>query len=150
MTLTMPYDLDSVLWPWRCYMTLTMPYEWQCHMTLKMSKTLKIPYDLDGAFWLWQCHRTLIMLYDLDNFQWPWQWTIPCTYKQNIKYQNLRFPMLGKSGSLMSLIFCGMFISLTADTARAGAADIPAWERERRIRIKTADVSAWGERWQEI
>lgn len=37
--------------------------------------------------------------------------------------------MLGRSGSLMSLIFCGMFISLTAETARAGAADIPACNR---------------------
>jgi len=35
-------------------------------------------------------------------------------------------PMDGKSGSLMSLILCGMFISLTAETARAGAADMPA------------------------
>lgn len=34
--------------------------------------------------------------------------------------------MFGKSGNFMSLIFCGMFISLTADTARAGAAAIPA------------------------
>lgn len=43
-------------------------------------------------------------------------------------FQNFRFPIDGKSGSLMSLIFCGMFISLTADTARAGAAAIPAWK----------------------
>lgn len=32
----------------------------------------------------------------------------------------------GKSGSFMSLICCGMFIFLTALTARAGAADRPA------------------------
>lgn len=40
--------------------------------------------------------------------------------------------MDGKSGSLMSLIFCGMFISLTADTARAGAAAIPACKNQNR------------------
>ena len=42
--------------------------------------------------------------------------------------QNLlvMLPIDGKSGSLMSLIRCGMFISFTAETARAGAAAIPA------------------------
>ena len=35
--------------------------------------------------------------------------------------------MEGKSGSLMSLILCGRFISFMADTARAGAAAMPAW-----------------------
>lgn len=34
----------------------------------------------------------------------------------------------GRSGSFRSLIFWGKFISLTADTARAGAAVIPAWK----------------------
>jgi len=42
--------------------------------------------------------------------------------------QNLpvMLPIDGKSGNLMSLIRCGMFISFTAETARAGAAAIPA------------------------
>ena len=39
--------------------------------------------------------------------------------------------MEGKSGNLMSLIFCGMFISFTADTALAGAAAMPAWKRTK-------------------
>ena len=42
--------------------------------------------------------------------------------------QNFRFPTEGRSGNFMSLIFCGRFISLTAEMARAGAADIPAWK----------------------
>lgn len=42
--------------------------------------------------------------------------------------QNLRSLIAcGKSGSLMSFICCGMFMFLTADTALAGAAIIPAW-----------------------
>jgi len=49
-----------------------------------------------------------------------WNWFPNCG-------QNLRSLMAwGRSGSLMSLICCGIFIFLTADTARAGAAEIPA------------------------
>ena len=46
----------------------------------------------------------------------------------NTQDQNLlaMLPIDGRSGNLMSLIRCGMFISLTAETARAGAAAIPA------------------------
>lgn len=41
--------------------------------------------------------------------------------------QNLRsFIACGKSGNFISFICCGMFIFLTAETARAGAAVIPA------------------------
>lgn len=41
--------------------------------------------------------------------------------------QNLRsFIAWGKSGNFISFICCGMFIFLTAETARAGAAVIPA------------------------
>ena len=40
---------------------------------------------------------------------------------------NLMLPIEGSSGSRMSLMRCGMFISLTADTALAGADDRPAY-----------------------
>lgn len=41
--------------------------------------------------------------------------------------QNLRsFIACGKSGNFISFICCGIFIFLTAETARAGAAVIPA------------------------
>lgn len=41
--------------------------------------------------------------------------------------QNLRSLIAcGRSGNLMSLICCGMFMFFTADTARAGAAAMPA------------------------
>lgn len=41
--------------------------------------------------------------------------------------QNLRsFIACGKSGSFISFICCGIFIFFTAETARAGAAVIPA------------------------
>ena len=41
--------------------------------------------------------------------------------------QNLRsFIACGRSGNFMSFICCGIFIFLTAETARAGAAVIPA------------------------
>jgi len=42
-------------------------------------------------------------------------------------------PIDGKSGNLMSLIRCGMFISLTADTARAGAAAMPACKTSTQL-----------------
>ena len=41
--------------------------------------------------------------------------------------------MDGRSGSFISLIFWGKFISLTADTALAGAADMPAWKKSCRV-----------------
>lgn len=41
--------------------------------------------------------------------------------------QNLRsFIACGKSGSFISFICCGIFMFFTAETARAGAAVIPA------------------------
>lgn len=41
--------------------------------------------------------------------------------------QNLRsFMACGKSGSFISFICCGIFMFFTAETARAGAAVIPA------------------------
>lgn len=46
--------------------------------------------------------------------------------------QNLRFPIDGRSGSFISLILCGRFISLTAETARAGAADKPAYKQNQQ------------------
>jgi hypothetical protein len=43
-------------------------------------------------------------------------------------YQNFRSLIAcGKSGNFISLICCGIFIFFTADTARAGAAVIPAY-----------------------
>ena len=52
---------------------------------------------------------------------------------QRYVFENLfvMFPIDGKSGSfrLMSLNRWGMFISLTAAAARAGAAEIPAWTK---------------------
>ena len=41
--------------------------------------------------------------------------------------------MEGKSGNLMSLMRCWMFNSLTADTALAGAAAIPAWNTRGKM-----------------
>lgn len=50
--------------------------------------------------------------------------------------QNLRSLIAaGRSGSLMSLICCGRFMFLTAETARAGAAAKPAWEENYNILI---------------
>lgn len=44
--------------------------------------------------------------------------------------QNFKsFIACGKSGSFMSFICCGIFIFFTADTARAGAAAIPAFNK---------------------
>lgn len=48
--------------------------------------------------------------------------------------QNLRsFIACGKSGSFMSFICCGIFIFFTAETARAGAAVIPACRHHIRM-----------------
>ncbi len=47
--------------------------------------------------------------------------------------------MDGRSGSLMSLIFCGKFISFTADTALAGAADIPACSTQKHFMLISQD-----------
>lgn len=45
--------------------------------------------------------------------------------------QNLRSLIAcGRSGNLMSFICCGMFIFFTAETARAGAAAMPACKIE--------------------
>lgn len=47
--------------------------------------------------------------------------------------QNLRsFIACGRSGNFISFICCGMFIFFTADTARAGAAVIPACTQEKK------------------
>ena len=58
--------------------------------------------------------------------------------------RNFKFPREGMSGSLMlmSLIFCGMFISLTAETALAGAPARPAsfCETGKKYANKTANL----------
>lgn len=48
--------------------------------------------------------------------------------------QNLRsFMACGRSGSFISFICCGIFIFFTAETARAGAAVIPACTHHIRM-----------------
>jgi len=49
--------------------------------------------------------------------------------------------MDGRSGSLISLMRCGMFISLTAETARAGAAAIPAYQQPTNNRTLPSSYS---------
>ena len=56
------------------------------------------------------------------------KWKHKKNSNKNRDQLNLRVPMEGRSGSLMSLILCGMFISFTADTALAGADESPACE----------------------
>jgi len=51
-------------------------------------------------------------------------------------------PIDGKSGNLMSLIRCGMFISLTAETARAGAAAMPACKPSNSWKISCSRHNA--------
>lgn len=55
---------------------------------------------------------------DVISILWNWD----ATWGQNLR----SLIAWGRSGNLMSLICWGMFIFFTAETARAGAAAIPA------------------------
>lgn len=60
----------------------------------------------------------------INTFKNPEQ----CAVMATAADQNLRLPIAGRSGSLISLILCWMFNSLTAETAREGAEASPAYK----------------------